>query len=101
MLLADFMVTFKPEVELLLSKAYKVLIYSGQLDIIIGAALAERFLPLINWNGATEFAASAKSVWRINSSDPEVAGYVNLGGGLIYAIVRGAGHMVPQDQAHR
>ena len=30
---------------------YKTLIYSGQLDVIIGAALTERFLPLVPWAG--------------------------------------------------
>lgn len=40
-------------------------------------------------------------MWRLTPSDPEVAGFVNSGGGLIYAVVRGAGHLVPGDQPER
>lgn len=100
-LLSDFMVSFRPEVERLLRNKYKVLIYSGQLDIIIGAALTQRALPFLDWDGANAFANSKKAVWRIHDDDPEVAGFVNNGGGLIYAVVRGAGHMVPADQPER
>lgn len=100
-LLRDFMVSFKPEVELLLQREYKVLVYSGQLDIIIGAALTESFLPGVQWAGSGAFAAAPKAVWRMDPTDSEVAGFVNSGGGLIYAVVRGAGHMVPADQPER
>lgn len=100
-LLADFMVSFRPEVERLLQKEYKVLIYSGQLDIIIGGALTQRALPYLEWNGAHAFAESKKAIWREEPSALEVSGFVNTGGGLIYAVVRGAGHMVPGDQPER
>jgi len=100
-LLKDFMVSFRPEVEYLLENKYKVLIYSGQLDIIIGAALTEAALFEMRWSGYDAFVASKKSVWRLTPSDPEVAGFVNSGGGLIYALVRSAGHMVPSDQPDR
>jgi len=100
-LLEDFMVSFRPEVEQILEAEKKVMIYSGQLDVIIGAALTENSLPFLEWPGAKDFAASHKSVWRVERSDDEVAGFVNQAGGLIYAMVRGAGHMVPGDQPQR
>lgn len=100
-LLKDFMVSFRPEVEYLLENKYKVLIYSGQLDIIIGAALTEASLYAMRWSGYDEFVASQKAVWRTTSSDSEVAGFVNAGGGLTYAMVRSAGHTVPSDQPER
>ena len=74
-LLADFHVSMKPRLEVLLdSKKYKVLIYSGQLDIIIGAALTERFLPTVKWFGQSDYASSERVIWKVDESDSEVAG---------------------------
>lgn len=81
--------------------AYKVLIYSGQLDIIIGAALTEAFLPALKWSGQAAYEAASKSVWRIHPADKEVAGYVRAVGNFTQAIVRAAGHIVPGDQPER
>eukprot|EP01046_Picozoa_sp_COSAG06_P057459 COSAG06_NODE_11210_length_1544_cov_3.824221_3_plen_118_part_00 len=83
-LLADFMVSFQDELTLLLSNL-PVLLYSGQLDVIIGAATTERYLADIVWPGSTAFASAERSVWRLTASDPEVAGYVRAGGNLTYA----------------
>ena len=99
-LLNDFMVSFRPEVELLMEN-YKVLIYSGQLDVIIGAALTETMISQLEWTGRAAFQRTKKSVWRINSSDKEVAGYVKQHGLFTQAVVRGAGHLVPFDQPQR
>lgn len=78
-----------------------VLLYSGQLDIIIGAATTESFLNDVSWPGQASFAAAQRSVWRMTPSDPEVAGYVRAGGNLTYAVIRGAGHIAPYDQPER
>lgn len=99
-LVNDFMVSFKDELSVLL-ESYKVLIYSGQLDVIIGAALTETMLPTIPWSGQEQFERTDKKVWRVNSADPEVAGYVQQFSRLTYAVVRGAGHLVPFDQPSR
>lgn len=99
-LVEDFMVSFKGEVEILMDH-YKVLIYSGQLDVIIGAALTEAMLPTFNWEGKGEFMLSEKKVWRITPGDADVAGYVKQSGRVTQAVVRGAGHLVPFDQPYR
>ena len=82
-----------------------MLVYSGQLDIIIGAPLTEQFLPTVEWSGKAAFASTKRAVWEIHSCADPVAGYVqelpNEGGGFAYAIVRGAGHIVPADQPAR
>ena len=49
-----------------------MLIYSGQLDIIIGAALTERFLPYVQWAGREELMAAERSIWRVDPTDAEV-----------------------------
>jgi len=103
-LVPDFMVSYKPELETMLRSTtppYKVLVYSGQLDVIIGAALTERFLPTVEWKDQAAFAAVEKAVWRIHPTDTEVAGYARTVGNFSYVIVREAGHIVPGDQPER
>ena len=36
--------------------------------------------------------------WVFADTDEEYAGFAQAGGGLTYAIVRGAGHILPYDQ---
>ena len=43
---------------------YRVLVYSGQLDAIIGAALTDAFLQSLQWPGAAGYLAAARRVWR-------------------------------------
>ncbi|OBS77858.1 hypothetical protein A6R68_19753, partial [Neotoma lepida] len=59
---------------------YKVLLYNGQLDIIVAAALTERSLMAMDWKGSQEYRKAKKIVWKIFESDKDVAGYVrNVG----------------------
>ena len=98
-LLADFHVSMMGRFEHLLTTAkYRILLYSGQLDVIIGSALTESFLPFVNWPGKDLFTDAKKTIWKVAEADKEVAGYVKDGGGLAYAIIRGAGHIAPYDQ---
>lgn len=53
-----------------------MLIYSGQLDVIVAAPLTERFLPTVNWTGAAEYKKTLRYHWKVQPSDTEVAGYV-------------------------
>lgn len=99
-LLSDYMVSFKDEMQVLMDN-YKTLIYSGQLDVIIGAALTQKMIPTFVWKGKDEFTRAQKSVWRVTSTDAEVAGYVKQAGLVTQAVVRGAGHLVPFDQPER
>jgi len=96
-LLADFMVSFQQEIGLLMDN-YKVLLYSGQVDVIIGPALTEAFLYLVPWRGQSQLANAPRSVWRIKPSDREVAGYAQQAGNFTYVIVRNAGHIAPYDR---
>merc|ERR1711871_577259 len=100
-LVEDFMVSFKSELATLLDAKYKVLIYSGQLDVIIGASLTERFMPTVPWSGMKQYWNAERKVWRITPTDPEVAGFVREVENLTQIIVRGAGHIVPADQPKR
>eukprot|EP01065_Artemidia_motanka_P012137 TRINITY_DN1663_c0_g1_i1.p1 TRINITY_DN1663_c0_g1~~TRINITY_DN1663_c0_g1_i1.p1 ORF type:complete len:501 (+),score=190.55 TRINITY_DN1663_c0_g1_i1:74-1504(+) len=97
-LLADFHVSMAPRLITLLNAKYQVLIYSGSLDVIIGAALTEMFLPLLQWDGRNEYNAALRTVWKVAKDDVQVAGYVRRAGVLTQAVVRSAGHLVPHDQ---
>jgi len=95
-------------VPLMESDDVKVLVYSGQNDIILGPPGTENFLDSLEWKGADSYATTDKEIWTIDSdseqskNDP-IAGYVKRveGYGFTYAVVRGAGHMVPGDQPER
>ena len=52
---------------------YKVLLYNGQLDLIVGGPLTERFLQVLKWSGQGDYLKVDRTIWRIGD---EVAGYV-------------------------
>ncbi|XP_031667943.1 putative serine carboxypeptidase CPVL [Oncorhynchus kisutch] len=99
-LLQDVMKSIKPWLATLMDN-YRVLIYSGQLDVIVAAPLTERFLPTVNWTGADEFNKASRFHWKIQPEDTEVAGYVRQVGEFYQVIVRGGGHILPYDQPQR
>ncbi|CAG2170264.1 unnamed protein product, partial [Oppiella nova] len=77
---------------------YKVLIYSGQLDIIVAATLTENFLENLEWKHSKEFSSAKRIVWKVDKEDNEVTGYAKKVDNLTHVIIRNAGHMVPTDQ---
>uniref|UniRef100_A0A8C1A8R8 Probable serine carboxypeptidase CPVL n=2 Tax=Cyprinus carpio TaxID=7962 RepID=A0A8C1A8R8_CYPCA len=99
-LLQDVMKSIKPWLGVLMDN-YRVLIYSGQLDVIVAAPLTERFLPTVNWSGADEYKKTERFHWKVQPSDTEVAGYVRQVGEFLQVIVRGGGHILPYDQPER
>ena len=54
----------------------QVMIYNGQLDIIIAVPLTEAWLQTVQWKGLPEYKNASRFVWKINPSDTEVAGWV-------------------------
>ncbi|XP_025025847.1 probable serine carboxypeptidase CPVL isoform X2 [Python bivittatus] len=99
-LIEDIMKTIKPWLAILMDH-YRVLLYSGQLDIIVAAPLTERFLPTVPWAKMKEYKNAERIVWRIYDKDPEVAGYVRQVDEFYQVIVRGGGHILPYDQPER
>jgi len=93
----DFMKSFKPELDDLLTEGYKVLIYNGALDIIINSVLTERYVEKLVWPGAATYLKTGQTIWHKRGSK-EVAGFVKQVGSFTRAVVRNAGHMVPYNQ---
>ena len=79
---------------------YSVLIYNGQLDIIIAVPLTMEWVGQLEWVGADELHKATRTVWKVDPTDREVAGYVKMANNnrFFLATVRNAGHMVPYDQ---
>ncbi|KAK6626522.1 hypothetical protein RUM44_008995 [Polyplax serrata] len=93
-LIEDVMQSTRHWVEELLEH-YKVLIYNGQLDIIVAYPLTESYLKELKWSAAGEYKTAKRYVWKVDNT---VAGYVKTAGNLIEILLRDAGHMVPKDQ---
>ncbi|XP_035688950.1 probable serine carboxypeptidase CPVL [Branchiostoma floridae] len=100
LLAPDFLKSVKPWVATIM-ESYKVLIYNGQLDIIVGAPLTENFLWSLPWSRLEQYQTADRTVWKINPSDTEVAGFVKQVDNFYQVIVKGAGHILPFDQPER
>ncbi|KAJ1100483.1 hypothetical protein NDU88_005569, partial [Pleurodeles waltl] len=57
-----------------------VLMYSGQLDVIVAASLTERFLLTVPWSKVEDYKNAERKYWKVRPSDTEVAGYVRQAG---------------------
>ncbi|KAB0794557.1 hypothetical protein PPYR_11396 [Photinus pyralis] len=93
-LITDIMRSVRDWVSELLSH-YRVLIYNGQLDIVVAYPLTVNYLKNLNYSAAREYKTAARYQWRMGK---EIAGYVKVAGNLTEIMVRNAGHMVPKDQ---
>lgn len=93
-LISDITDTVAPWLAVLADN-YKVLIYSGQLDLLAGPVLQENFLLKLPFSAANVYATASRNIWTV---DNEIAGYVKIAGNLTELTVRLAGHMVPIDQ---
>merc|ERR1711970_283763 len=95
----DMIQSVKPWLEELLdSGLYRVVLYGGQLDIIVGYPLTRNFVNTLAWPGADAFRQAPQKIWKLDGS---VAGYVTEGTHFALVLVRSAGHMVPMDQPAR
>lgn len=74
---------------------YRVLIFNGELDIIVGYSLTVNYLENLNFSAAEEYKNAERGIWQVGE---RVAGYVKTAGNLTEVMVRDAGHMVPADQ---
>ena len=101
-LIGDVLFSQKPRVEALLQSGFKVLIYNGALDLICGAPLTERYLPLLEWQGSDAWPQTRRTLWHdLDYPGGAIAGYARGTANLLQVVIRGAGHMAPFDQATR
>ncbi|KAI6661579.1 serine carboxypeptidase CPVL-like [Oopsacas minuta] len=77
---------------------YKVMLYNGNLDLIVGTILTEGFLNVLNWTKSAEYKQAKRTPWKPYPSDTDIAGYIRRVGDFHQVSIRNAGHMVPYDQ---
>ena len=95
------MVSKKEWLNEVLQKGLEVMIYNGNLDVIVHVPGMNKVVNSLEWDGRDEFRGSEQGqfwIWNEDTGDGELAGYVTAGGNLTYVIVRKAGHMVPISQ---
>jgi len=78
-----------------LLKRTKVLLYNGQNDFVVNTAGVLQYINGMNWDGIETWKKARKEVWTING---EIRGWAKVSSNLWFALVNGAGHMVPADQ---
>ncbi|KAJ3063249.1 Cell death protease [Podochytrium sp. JEL0797] len=83
--------TFLPA---LVASGVKVLIFNGDLDLIVNFVGVEQAIGNLTWGGAKGFQ-NPSIPWTINGT---TAGLYSSERGLTYVRVQGAGHMVAADQ---
>ena len=74
----------------------KVILYSGQNDIICNTVSTYNYISKLEWSGVNGFINSKKQILKV--SNGTVAGNYKTYGHFTFAVIYGAGHMVPMDQ---
>jgi len=90
----DFMNTGVKAVETLLSEGYQVVVYSGQLDIIVDVVCIENWISNLQWPFVWNFWHAPRQTFTINGIPN---GYMKSYKNLSLWNVLHAGHMVPYD----
>lgn len=80
---------------IILMENYKVLLYSGQLDIIVASPLTDNMINRLKWKGSEKYRRSKRQIWKV---DGKVAGYLKKVKDFYFMIIRDAGHILPYDQ---
>ncbi|XP_077483072.1 venom serine carboxypeptidase-like isoform X2 [Amblyomma americanum] len=101
----DILKSAKPYMSVLMEN-YKVLVYTGHLDLVVPYPATAKFLSKISWSGAEALAAAPRKIWRPpfgpGSNDSEskriVYGYTRRVEKFREVTIRNAGHFAPFDQ---
>eukprot|EP00761_Pharyngomonas_kirbyi_P013574 gb/GECH01013603.1/.p1 GENE.gb/GECH01013603.1/~~gb/GECH01013603.1/.p1 ORF type:complete len:424 (+),score=73.20 gb/GECH01013603.1/:1-1272(+) len=90
----DFMKTAVPQVEKLLDSRLHVLVYNGQLDIIVDTLCVENWVSTLNWNGLSSWRQAER---KTHSIDGTPQGFSKSYQNFHFYWILNAGHMVPRD----
>ena len=104
--LSDIMSSTKDKLgDLLNAGSYKVLIFSGDSDVIVSVAMVEAALLATPWSGRDDYRNSSRTMWYGQPTSGEkngtLYGYYSHTGKLCRVVVRGAGHSTAHDQLAR
>jgi len=76
-------------------KHIRTLIYNGQNDVVVNNAGVLQYLNSLGWTGIPQWKRTRKTIWTVHG---DVVGWAKVSDNLWFAMVNGAGHMVPTDQ---
>ena len=96
-----FQILLADELFLITERGIEVMIYNGNLDVIVHVAGTNKLVNSLKWSGRGEFLKSQRKTFWVHNErkgSDDLAGYVNEGGGLTVATIRKSGHMVPISQ---
>lgn len=82
----------------LLERRVPVISYVGTFDWICNYIGNEAWLEALEWTGSEGYKAAELREWEVQGG---VVGSTKTFGGLTFATVQGAGHMVPMDSESR
>lgn len=83
-----------PSIKAVITGRIRIWIFSGDLDAMVPVTATRQSMERLQLRVAAD--------WRPWSADgKDVAGYVIAYDGLVFATVRGSGHMAPIDQPER
>ncbi|XP_054157696.1 venom serine carboxypeptidase-like [Oppia nitens] len=89
----DYIQSVKPLMPTLLDN-YKVLLYTGNLDIIVSAPATENYIQTIQWSKTQQYSRAQRVIWKV---DNQIVGYVKQVDRFVQAVVRNVGHLVPHE----
>ena len=93
----DFMNDVIQDVEYLLNETdIKVVVYTGQLDLIVDTIGTEVWIDKLQWKGANSFRANRKELFSGKLGKPKA--FVKKEGNFSLYWILQAGHMIPSDQ---
>ena len=90
----DISRSYAHDVIYVLGKA-RVLIYNGQNDVVVNNAGVLQYLNSLNWDLIGQWKRTPKEIWTRHGA---VIGWTKVYRNLWFAMVNGAGHMVPTDK---
>jgi carboxypeptidase C (cathepsin A) len=82
------------ELAAVLNADVRVLVYTGQYDIICNHLGVEKMLSELQWKSSKKWNEAQPGVWVVDSSP---AGHVKAYNNLQYALILNSGHMMPMD----
>ena len=83
------------ELAYVLEAGIRVLVYSGQYDLICNHLGTETALRELQWSGKDTWGKAHPGVWQVKH---QPAGYSRQYRNLQFLVVLNSGHMVPMDQ---
>ncbi|KAH9493007.1 hypothetical protein Btru_022914 [Bulinus truncatus] len=95
----DVFVSAKSKMAVLMDN-YKVLIFTGDTDVIVNSIMVDTALLTTPWSNQLKYNASSRTPWWSPSGEagPELWGFYTFVGQFCRVSVRGAGHQTPHDQ---